>query len=64
METKLENIYKEEFVRTKARYDYEKHLAAKNFRKKQKEKYYKSLVYVICGGAMLYLIYRIYLIFV
>ncbi|KJS18655.1 MAG: hypothetical protein VR72_21880 [Clostridiaceae bacterium BRH_c20a] len=64
METNLENSYKDEYIRTKARFDYEKYHRKKESRKNQKEKYLKSLVYIIWGCAMLYLLYRIYLIFV
>ncbi|KJS85820.1 MAG: hypothetical protein JM58_07760 [Peptococcaceae bacterium BICA1-8] len=63
MEINLENSYKDEYVRTKARFDYEKHHKENESRKKQKEKYLKSLVHIFWGGAMLYLLYRIYLIF-
>jgi len=59
----LENIYKEEYVRAKARNDYEQHLSAKSAKKKEKEKYYKALGHIIWSSAVLYLLYRIYLIF-
>lgn len=64
LEKYLEDIYREEFIRTKAKYDYEQHLAAKSAKKKEKEKYFKALTHIIWGGTALYLVYKIYLIFV
>lgn len=63
MEKYLENIYKEEYVRTKARNDYERNLAEKSAEKKNKQKYYQALGHTIWGGVILYLLYKIYLIF-
>jgi len=64
MENQLETIYKEEYVRAKARYDYEQHRNAKSNRKKEREKRYIALGHILWGSAVLYLIYRIYLIFI
>lgn len=59
----LEKVYKEEYVRSKARKDYEQCLAANSAAKKKKEKYYKALAQTIWGGAVMYLLYQVYIIF-
>lgn len=64
MEKHLENIYKEEYVRSKARKDYEKNLAQKSSVKKEREKYFKALSHIIWGTAALFLLYEIYTIFI
>lgn len=63
MEKLLEKAYKEEYVRSKARYDYEQYLSEKRAQKKKKEQYLKATEHIIWGIASLYLLYRIYLIF-
>ncbi|NLT95072.1 MAG: hypothetical protein GXW85_05980 [Clostridia bacterium] len=59
----LEMVYREEYVRSKARKDYEQCLASKSAPKKQKEKYYKALGHIIWGGAAMFLLYQIYMVF-
>lgn len=64
MEKRLEYAYKEEYVRAKARKDYEQCLAAKNAPKKKKnEKFYQALPHIIWGAAALFLLFQIYIIF-
>ncbi|MDK2822406.1 MAG: hypothetical protein PWQ67_383 [Clostridia bacterium] len=61
MEKKLENIYKEEYVRTKARYDFEKNLAIQqNSKKNSRKQYYQALFYILLGSAGIYILYAIY----
>jgi hypothetical protein len=60
----LEKVYREEYVRSKARKDFEQYLAANSAAKKKKEKYYKALAHTIWGGAVMYLLFQIYLTFI
>ncbi|MGI6226665.1 MAG: hypothetical protein ACOYJ1_10450 [Peptococcales bacterium] len=63
MEKFLEKVYKEEYVKCKARFDYEKVLVEKNIPKKKKEQYIRATGQIMWGIAVLVLLYRIYQLF-
>ncbi|MFZ7102661.1 MAG: hypothetical protein ACOWWO_08375 [Peptococcaceae bacterium] len=59
MEKELETAYKEEYIRQKARYDFEKNQQAAS-PPKINYGFYNSLIYMIIGGFTLYILYDIY----
>ncbi|MFZ5944564.1 MAG: hypothetical protein ACOYVD_10665 [Bacillota bacterium] len=62
MEKQLENIYKEEYIRAKARFDYEKNQKAKQPAKNHKPQ--TAFIHTLYGAVSLYILYQIYLTFI
>jgi len=61
MKKELEFIYKEEYIRQKARHDFQKNQQAKNNSSHSYRKnFYQVLLYLAFGAVSLYIVYNLY----